>query len=220
MKDPTRIPQLLDALQDLWEASPDLELADILRLLDSEGFANVDDAMAVDKLRALGKRFPRTLGEGVRVAAAGEWFITADEHRLAVWGRDHPPATWEYDRLVSAQVGYPLHVIDKQGEHRRFGVIERISPVPAQMMSQQELPNLRRSTIGDMVYLVICEDGGKFVIGRSLQCFEVGRRETTQQAWKWVSVSSARVGQDFHAELAAGAGEISKTNITAIYRLR
>lgn len=128
MKDPTRIPELMTALQDLWEALPDLEFADVLRLLAGEGFEQVDDGMAVDKLRGLGRQFPRTLGDGVRVAEVGEWYVTADDRCVVVWSHQNPPATWHYERLVSAQVGYPLHAVDEEGEHRRFGVIERIYP--------------------------------------------------------------------------------------------
>lgn len=219
MKDPTRIPKVMAALQDLWEALPDLEFADVLRLLEGEGFEQVDDAVAVDKLRALGERFPRTLGEGVRVADVGEWFVTADAHRVVVWSYAHPPASWEYERLVSAQVGYPLHAVDRGGEHRRFGVVERIRPVAAEKIAQDGLPELARDTIGDDVYLVESEDT-KALIGRSLHIFETGRRETTQQRRKWTRALATELGGDLTIDLSSGAGKITISNITAIYRLR
>lgn len=220
MKDPTRIPVVMSALQDLWEALPDMELADILRLLETEGFEQIGDAIAVDKLRALGTRFPRTLGEGVRVAEVGEWFVTADDRCVVLWSYQNPPATWTYARLVSAQVGYPLHAIDEQGEHRRFGVIERIHPVDSESIELEMLPALARDKIGDEVYLVVSEDSMRALIGRSVQTFESGRRTTERRMLKWSSCGGASIGSDLSIDLASGAGKLSLPNVTAIYRLR
>lgn len=220
MKDPTRIAPMVSALQDLWEALPGMAFADILRLLEGECFEYLSDEEAAAKLQELTAKFPRTLGDGVRCAELGKWRVTVDADLVVVWGTDIAPAAWCYDRFVSAQVGYPLHVIDKEGEHRRFGVIERIQPVPEEKVSHNEMPPLERATIGDAVYAIIGSDGSKAVIGRKLQVFEVGRRETAVATHDWTSVSPARIGGTAEIVLAGGQRLITIQNTDSIYRLR
>lgn len=219
MKDPTRIAPLLGALQDVWEAVPDLEFSDVLRLLRGEGFEQLDDAEAVVKLHALAERFPRTLGGGVRVAQIGKWSATIDDRTVAVWGRGITPTAWNYSRLVSGQVGRPLHVVDERGEHRRFGIIERIQPVEATRIEQQELPALVRSEIGEVGYLVECESA-KVLIGRRVWCYDIERRQTNQVNYKWVVTDATRVGDELRIALADGTGWLRRPQVTAIYRLQ
>lgn len=223
MKDPTRIAPVMSALQDVWEALPDIDFADILRLLESEGFESLDDHDALQHLLALSDRFPRTLGCGVRCAIVGDWLVTADGTNVAVWrsSKDSTvPVVWPYQEFVSGQVGYPLHVVDAEGQHRRFDVIESIRPVAAQNMTLEGVPTLHRRCIGDAVYLLVSAEGQKLLIGRNLQLFDVGRRDTDCTVLAWHKVSAAAKGEDVHIELADGAGELTYPAIESAYRLR
>lgn len=220
LKDPTRIPVITALVQDVWEALPGMDFADILRMLDSAGCQSVGDEEVVEKLRALAARYPRTLGEGVRLAEIGRLNVTVDGDRVAVWGGELTPVTWQYDRLVSAQVGYPLHVVDDSGEYRRFGVIESITPVEAEQLAQSSIPELRRETIGDTTYLVETDAGDKCVIGRKVQLFEIGRRAAQQTTIAWARMNRTEIGGDLSIELRSGAGVVLVTGISAVYRLR
>ncbi|MEJ5997604.1 hypothetical protein [Corynebacterium sp. H130] len=223
MKDPTRIAPVMSALQDLWEALPDMEFSDILRLLESEGFESLDDHDALQKLHALSGRFPRTLGYGVRCATVSGWLITMDDRNVAVWrSSKNPtvPVVWPYQEIVSGQVGYPLHVVDTEDQHRRFGLIEAIRPVDTRSMSMDSMPTLHRGDIGDAVYLLTSTEGQKLLIGRSLQLFDVGRRDTECTVMAWQTVYAAAKGQDVRIELANGAGQVAYSAIEDIYRLR
>lgn len=62
VKDPRRIPEMVDALTRLWEARPDLTLTQLLSLLETHGAGwNATDAEALGVLRELTARTPANL---------------------------------------------------------------------------------------------------------------------------------------------------------------
>ena len=63
MKDPTRIPVIVDALQRVWEGQPDLSLAEIWGMLETRGvgWATTDEEL-LGQLRSLIDAHPAESG--------------------------------------------------------------------------------------------------------------------------------------------------------------
>ncbi|QMV86145.1 hypothetical protein HW450_05375 [Corynebacterium hindlerae] len=220
MKDPTRIPPLLSLVQDLWEALPDLEFADVLRMLDSAGVQQLDDEAAAVRLTKLCAEYPRRLDGRPAVAHVDRWAISVDAQQVAVrgvHGNQAQPVVWEYDRIVNVQVGAPLHIVDTSGQHRRFGVVQRIQPLDVDKLRLEALPELHRDGIGDRHYLVQLGDGGMLSIGRRLSAFAAYRRHTTRESLAWSQVRQR--GEVIEVRLRDGGGARSFEPVVHVYRV-
>ena len=72
VKDPLRIPRVLDAVRSVWEAQPDLTLPQIYGILETRGIAwNSTDEEVVEVLDALASERPARLPADLTVGSGG-----------------------------------------------------------------------------------------------------------------------------------------------------
>lgn len=155
MRDPQRIPSVLDELSRTWEAQPDVTLAHIWAQLQARGVAlNSSDAEVVDALREVRRDFPLSLSfpdatseqpacvfietEGpdrkISLNFRGEeaWIVvrtTANPgaKRARRNSESEPqPGVWQVSELGKCVAGQPLQVKDMDGISHRLGVIRQM----------------------------------------------------------------------------------------------
>jgi hypothetical protein len=147
VKDPLRIPHVLDTLRRAWEAQPDLTLPQLFGVMENRGIAwnSTDDELtaALDSLIA-----ERPARLPMEVSSTGERFLVETEqpaHRITLddsWaavrpagrgpgrGADMPqPTVWRHGGLRSCAVGRPLSILDTDGNVHRFGLVSRITGI-------------------------------------------------------------------------------------------
>ncbi|MEJ5928001.1 hypothetical protein WG915_05130 [Corynebacterium sp. H128] len=225
MKDPTRIPKLLGQVQDLWEALPQLDFADLLRLLDNSGVGGLDDADAAEALQQLGQRYPRTVQHtSVAVTVRTQEHLLSLDAETVVVRSSHAraaqrPVTWALDEVIKAEVGAPLILRDTTGIRRRFGVVEQIRPlIDAPKLSLTHLPALDRRTLGEDSFVVSCEGDVTVSLAHALRTFHQQRRNTTMTELPWDLVLPTAVGEQLVVQLRDGGGNVDLGRITAITR--
>ncbi|MGP9723252.1 hypothetical protein ACT3SZ_04465 [Corynebacterium sp. AOP40-9SA-29] len=171
MKDPLRIPRVLETLSQAWERQPDLTLPQLYGVLESRGIGwNSSDEEVSDVLDALVAERPSRLTAeapgrylvetenphhritldpwwaAVRPARAGRTGRAQDATALdgsARDARDAPqPTVWRHGGIRRCATGQPLSVLDADGTVHRFGLVTRISVLSPAVSSPTDAPNL------------------------------------------------------------------------------
>lgn len=84
VKDPLRIPRVLDAVRSVWEAQPDLTLPQIYGILETRGIAwNSTDEEVVEVLDALASERPARLPADLTVGSGGSGRFLIDTEQPA-----------------------------------------------------------------------------------------------------------------------------------------
>lgn len=220
MKDPTRIPRILEELRATWEGQPDLELATLFGILQNRGIGwGTDDATLVEALRELRHRRPPRVEDG----AAGRFIVDTtgpecrvmiDPHRVVVRrpgpsGAFSQPGVWEYSGIIRCEVGSPLLIDDREEVRHRLGVvtgIERVSDHP--LRQETSLGGLTRELLDDRVLLIRVEDGTSVVVSRSLSVFTPTRRAVDHARHPWTRLITVTPGEPLVIEQPTGLLEL------------
>lgn len=136
MKDPTRIPRVLEALREVWEGQPDLELATLFSVLSNRGVGwGTSDEELVAALNQMASAHPARVTDSDRVFAlvrtespAATVTLDGVGRRITVRNADRElqPVSWRYHALSRCEVGMPLVADDRAGIRHRLGVVAGI----------------------------------------------------------------------------------------------
>ena len=232
MKDPQRIPVMVDALTRLWEARPDLTLTQLLGLLETHGADwNATDGETLGVLRALSAESPASLGD-----ASGRYLVTTENSqgrpdlqvtvsadRVAVRRipasrtdavSDLPqPVVWTHSGVRTCTVARPLVILDADGIPHHMGVVSsiRVLAAPGTDRPVTSLDGLRRRTL-DGVHLLELGDNGNgdngasatVLLDRALWLFTTGRRELHRERLQWARLLDCTVGEPVRVALDGG----------------
>lgn len=230
MKDPARIPRVLEQLQRTWEAQPDLALSTLFGILENRGIGwGTDDAVLAEALADMEREHPgQVTGRSKDSADDGEQVVTGrylvetespqhrvtlDPHRISVrrpgrHGERPQPGIWAYDRIRRCRAGDPL-VITAGGIDHRLGVVERISLLDSEPVPEVvSLDGLERRGIGDAVFHVRFDDGDIAVLDHGLEVYGVQRRSVVQRRLRWHRLRTARPGSTLVVETPDGAAPV------------
>lgn len=222
MKDPLRIPRVLEALSQAWEAQPDMTLPQLFGVLETRGIAwNSTDEEVLDVLSALNAERPLSLPSD----APGRYLVETEQpdYRVTLdpwWAAVRPslasrssrpgpgtgppqPAVWRHGGVRRCAVGQPLTVLSADGHAHRFGLVNRIAVLSRSAdgpLASPDLSGLRSGDLDGHVYhLQLAGDeqtGTSVLVDRSMWVFDVSRREVHRDRVRWSRLVSARVGSE------------------------
>ncbi|MDR7328496.1 hypothetical protein [Corynebacterium guangdongense] len=207
MKDPTRIPRVLDALRQVWEGQPDLELAALWGVIGNHGVGwGTDDEALLAVLGEMSATYPARLDDASfpgRLAIidtqspARRITVDGDTRRVSVRARsgDLVPATWLASSLKTVVASAPLILTDGNGIDHRLGVVERIhvvdKPVPG-----------AGGTWGVLLEREAGQGTDFAVIGHGVRIFRAGRRSVDTENHSFDRLLRVEVGQPLQIEHA------------------
>lgn len=207
MKDPTRIPAVLDELRTTWEGQPDLSLATLFGILQNNGIGwGADDVELVDALKQLQHQNPARIGPDISAryvvdTQGPDNRITIDPYRVIVRrmlprGQHTQPGVWSYTAINRCAVGSPLVITDEEGMRHRLGVVSSIRLVNADPQpSEDNLSGLSRELIHDRVLLCRLAGDITVVVSRTLSIFTPSRRSLEHTTQHWAELPQVRPGQ-------------------------
>ncbi|AKK10329.1 hypothetical protein [Corynebacterium uterequi] len=221
MKDPTRIPGIMADLTSLWEAQPDLTLAQVWGQLESRGLSAASTDEDVRALLAQARAdYPvntgavptrplhlRTVEPQRQVTltptAAGQVRVTVRDPRTAVL-----PATWLAASVVRGRVSGPLVIDGGEGTHHRLGIITGIRALPAVDVPHGAWITPERFghvLVGVEVKAQDSHDSELVLIRRrEATVYHSHRRETDVSTHRWHRLAALRLGEPLVLELAGG----------------
>lgn len=231
MKDPTRIPRILEELRATWEGQPDLELATLFGVLQNRGIGwGTDDDTLVEALRELRHRRPPRVENGVTgrfiVDTTGpDCRVMIDPHRVVVRrpgtsGAFSQPGVWDYSGIVRCEVGSPLLIDDREQVRHRLGVvtgIERVSDHP--LRQETSLGGLSRELLDDRVLLIRVEGGISVVVSRALNVFTPTRRTVEYARCPWSRLITVSPGEPLIIELPGRGQQLELGPVTECFFL-
>ncbi|NMF32631.1 GTPase domain-containing protein [Corynebacterium ammoniagenes] len=197
MKDPTRIDDVLHALRRTWAGQPDLSLPTLMAMAATQGIGwGSSDEELMDYLTDIATQYPPELSPGD--ITAGEGFMLSlldktmrisliDAHVIVRNGPGHPTVVWEYDTFRTTGPGFPVVITDTSGIDHRLGVTERITRLDTQE-KRESLQGLSRADIGDIVYVIVTDDGRTIALSRRLEVASAQRRSLDVQTYQWTRV--------------------------------
>mgnify|MGYP005982897501 CR=1 FL=1 len=225
VKDPLRIPRVLETLAQAWESQPDLTLPQLYGVLESRGIGwNSTDEEVVDTLSALVAERPSRL----TADAPGRYLVETEQpsHRVTLdpwWAavrtaRRGPetevpqPVVWRHGGIRRCAVGEPLTVLSADGTVHRFGVVGRITvlaPTVESVDTAPDLDGLHHAELDGHVYLLrLAGDehaGTTVLVDHALWVFNVSRRDVRRERMRWSRLVSATVGSEFVVDRPDGA---------------
>jgi hypothetical protein len=219
MKDPTRIPRVLDELRDTWEGQPDLTLATLFGILDTNGigWGSTDDEL-IDALRALRRAHPSALGSHVH----GRYVVDTESPRnritidpfrvcvrriVSVGERRPQPGIWEYSSIPRCRTGEILVIRDHSGIDHRCGVVSAITLVNEK--PEPGVPTLDGAVRRELenVYWVELAGGNGALIDHGIDVYMVSRREVAHRRLAWEKLEVARPGSTLRVRSSGGTVE-------------
>lgn len=232
MKDPTRIPPVLRALERVWEGQPSLHLAELWGIIANHGvsWASTDEDL-LGVLDSISARHP------VRVEDPAGMLVTVEtsnpSNRITIDGRDRRvtlrgaapevrPATWAFERIVRLQAGVPAIIADSSSIDHRLGVVTRITVRPRPETTQ--LQNLKRVELGDNTFGVVLrnEDGdaGELVIiGHGIDHFQTRQRHVEYTRHRFERLLDVKPGSELRFVPANSAAPISLGIVEKLFPL-
>lgn len=232
MKDPTRIPRVLDALREVWEGQPDLELAALWGVISNHGVGwGTDDEELLGALRDLSATYPASLADASfpgRLALIDTQSpqrrvsIDGDTLRVVVRARggEVVPATWEAAALKLAAASAPLVLTDAEGIDHRLGVVERIHVVDKPGLSTL---TSRRSGFPESstwgVLLAREEGPGQdlALVGHTVRVYRAGRRAVENENHRFDRILSCAPGEQLRIQQGARTSVRDLGLVTAVF---
>ncbi|WP_165241119.1 hypothetical protein [Corynebacterium lizhenjunii] len=196
LPDPTRIEPTLAAVQRAWEGQPELSLPTLFAQLANEGIgwgSSDEQLVAALNQRAAVRPGHFPLADAPSTArflfSCGQVRITVDCEWVVVRTPGRQPVVWRYARVRPTGPGRPLVVADTEGFEHRFGVIDSITRIdPDGEVVRRGLQGLKRSHLGDVVWVLRLDDNRVAICGHTLRVFTVHRREVSVQELRWERV--------------------------------
>ncbi|CAM3866153.1 hypothetical protein COFR110785_02845 [Corynebacterium frankenforstense] len=219
VKDPTRIPRVLDAVRRAWEGRPDLELATLFAMLGNEGIGwGADDEELIAALEAMAARHPESADTDtpglvmVRTESpAARLTLDMAARRVTVRSgvKGRQPVSWLFEDVVRLRVGMPCVLRDSGGVDHRLGVVAGIT-VEAGRRARTSLRGLTRGSLDRDVYALRCTEGKTermVLAGRGLDVYAKVGREVEHEHLKWARLVSAEVGEQLRVAPRGGGAE-------------
>lgn len=225
MKDPTRIPAVLEELRTTWEGQPNLGLATLFGVLQNRGIGwGSDDAELVEALRDMQRINPPRIGPDLSAryvidTIGPDTRVTIDPFRVVVRrlldrGEHTQPGVWDYNNIVRCEVGSPLVISDREDFRHRLGVVATIELVnDTPLAVEPDLTGLSRELIGDRIVLLELSDDITVILDRSLNVFAAGRRTLEHTTHKWDRILQARPGQLLRVTQPGNSGVLELGNL-------
>lgn len=234
MKDPTRIPVIVDALQRVWEGQPDLSLAEIWGMLETRGvgWATTDEELLA-QLRSLIDAHPAVVRSGeldgkvaIVETQSPRRRVTLDgvDRRVTVraFGDDILPTTWQGATIRRLASSTPLLLEDSEGIEHRLGVVSSVRIV--ERPDAIDLGGRTRTSMGDEVYGVLVAAGDDeraelAVVGHAIDVQSVKQRQVETTRLRFSRILSCAVGSGFRVQVQGESGEVSLGLVRAIFPL-
>ena len=231
MTDPTRIPDVLDALRRTWEGQPELPLSTLFGMLENRGVGwGTGDP---ELLRVLGEmerthpaRLPlvdsRPTGRYLLTTHDPEHRVTIDRHRVIVRRimpdrRAAQPGVWDYRAIRPTGPAAPLVITDAEGIEHRLGVVRHITLLDAAPAPEVvDLAGLRRREVGEAVHLIRLAGGDMVLLDHGLELFRRGRRSLERDSLRWEELGTCRPGGELTVRLRAGGGVVELGTVEQI----
>lgn len=129
MKDPTRIPAVMRALEEAWLGQYDLSFGAFVEVLQNHGLSwSSTDEELLEKLTQMRDLYPSRLAPD-----ADGYFITTESPKARFFVTDgylvkcgERPSAWPIRELTRAEIAQPLRVTDSDGHEHRYGVVTRV----------------------------------------------------------------------------------------------
>ena len=226
MKDPTRIPHVIDALRRAWEGQPDLSLPAVMGVLANRGigWASTDEEL-VAELARLETEHPSLIDAPT---SAHLRITTSDPARLVTLADDtvivrsaqqaqRMPGVWGFGGMRRTGPGLPLVIADTAGVEHRLGVVGIASTFDATQAPR--LDGLKRSQVGSCRWLVVLAGGRRCVVGQRIRLWDQALRAVQSFTVTFDAVVTCVVGGRFVVRQASGAGEMDLGEVAAIHVL-
>lgn len=208
VKDPTRIPTLLDAVRSVWEGQPDLSFGAIVGILENHGMSwgSTDDEILAIAQEIVQQQPPRLTSE---LLCRGPYVVTTvnpdcrytiNTHDVVVdRGKGSPLTAWAYSEIAQSAVGGPLKLVDSNGIVHRLGIVTLISALDS-------APDR---------HLVICtaEDGGNEYVDIQFPLATVvtkERRELTTATYRLKERPLVKAGEELVLSLATDEAGVTR----------
>ncbi|HZK31308.1 MAG TPA: hypothetical protein VFC72_00140 [Corynebacterium sp.] len=223
MKDPTRIPAVLAALQRAWEGQPDLDLAALWGIVENHGVGwGSGDTELTAVLEELARRHPASLtdpGEALIIADTLDPLrrITVDPvlNRVTVRGAGLRPATWRYREIRRLAVALPAVITDLSGVDHRLGVIRRLSvrDYPAEL----DVSGVLRTRMGEKVIGAELSDGSLLLISHGIDLFTPGRRDIGHTRHRYEKLLEVRAGAPVRFLPVSGSQPVTLPEVERLF---
>lgn len=223
MKDPTRIPAVLAALQRAWEGQPDLNLASLWGVIENHGIgwgSGDDELVAV--LGALSRRHPARVTSPENVLVVADTAhplrrITVDPvgRRVTVRGADVRPATWNYREIRRLEVGMPAVITDAAGVDHRLGVLSGMTV--SDYRPPTGLGGRARTAMGDLVVGARLIDGALVIVSHGVDVFTPGRRDVAHTRHRYDRLLEVEVGAPLRFQPAAGGKPVALAEVELLF---
>ncbi|UBI08876.1 hypothetical protein LA324_11245 [Corynebacterium coyleae] len=225
MQDPTSIPKILAALQEVWEGQPDLSLGQLFGVLGNRGLGwDSTDAEALAVLQQVSQEHPSLVDD----TSAPITFTTVEPHlqvtlvdgNVVVRSAAHPgrmPSVWRYASMRRTGPGLPLVVTDVEGVEHRLGIVRHLKLfAPGESRS---LAGLLQDSVGGNRWLVALEDGARAVVGSRIRRWVQARRDVDVDTFAWARILQCEAGADMTIAPASGGEPVVLGRVTAVLPL-
>ena len=225
VEDPTRIPKIIAAFQEVWEGQPDLSLGQLMGVLSNRGIGwDTTDAETLDVLQQVALEHPSLVDDtstpitftteapALQVTLGGSHVVVrsaADPGRM--------PSVWRYKVLRRTGPGLPLVVTDVEGVEHRLGIVSALRRLPA--TDGESLSGLKQGDIGGARWLVSFEDGARAVVGRRIRLWTQQRRDVVVEAFAWSSIVRCEEGQEMQIAPASGGAPVVLGRVAVVLPL-
>lgn len=214
MQDPTRIPRIIDALQQAWQGQPDLTLGQFIGVLHNRGLGwGTEDAEAISLLEALEREHPSlidaTSGPHTITTIEPEQLVTISGGVVVVRNGADPermPAVWRMGGMRKTGPGLPLVIADEEGVEHRLGVVTLVTQLGG---AAEASISVALDEVGSRRWLVQFENGARAVVGQRIRVWRVSGREVRSERYAWRGMFHANPGQEMKITPAAGGEPVT-----------
>lgn len=132
--DPSRIPEVIDALERAWLGRPDFTFQELLRTIELHGLSSTSSTQDIlEVLGQLSAEAPHSLsgqpeGYVVETHSPNRAFIFHGDRIIACGDF---PAAWRYSMIQRAEMMQRLAIVSSNGDTHRYGVVTAIRRISA-----------------------------------------------------------------------------------------
>lgn len=200
--DPWRIPPIMAALRDTWEAQPELSFAELLDMLHNHGLNwSTSDAELSKLLSHLNAAHPahlprhnaRATGSYLLRTTQPDFLVTVHPSRVIlrlIASPETRPSVWSYHSIERASVAEPLVIRDTAEVQHHLGVIQSIRAIAAPALPLRKDGHLYRRDISSLEQTWLLRfPEAIMLLGTHIDLWRVHRRTTDHQQVRWQRLS-------------------------------